>query len=202
MLLRELYGYDSIDKYQPTKYERAVAKDLFDEFLSYVNGQLNPGDEYSYVDYFISICKAEDYILMENEEDFVQALEKAKEERKINSANEEFRLEHKDGEDPAFTLKMAMYMLSALRYFEGLHPGEVKRIAYKIGMLGTKGIDPDKSGYTIDAIIGKEFSGYEILAYYYVSWAQVFPNELKAQDLPFTKAYELALQMFAGEKNS
>ncbi len=105
------------------------------------------------------------------------------------------------GEDPVFTMKMAMYMLSALRYFERLYPREIKRIAYDIAMLGTMGVDSNKSGYKIDSIIGKEFSGYELLAYYYVSWAQVFPNELKAQDLPFTKAYELALQMFADEKN-
>ncbi len=201
MLLCELYGYDTIDEYKPSKYERTLAKDLFDEFLSYVNGHLNPGDEYSYVDYFISVCKAEDYVLMENEEDFVQALKKTNKEKKIKKANEEFRLEHKDGEDPALTMKMAMYMLSALRYFERLYPREIKRIAYDIAMLGTMGIDPNKSGYKIDSIIGKEFSGYELLAYYYVSWAQVFPSQLKAQDLPFTKAYELALQMFADEKN-
>ena len=42
----------------------------------------------------------------------------------------------------------------------------------------------------------KEFGGYQLLAYYYVSWARAIPEKLDALGLPFSKAYESALQMY------
>ncbi|MCD8211266.1 MAG: hypothetical protein LUC37_06985 [Prevotella sp.] len=200
MLLRDLYAYDSIDEYHPTKYEKTIAKDLYDKFRSYVSGRLLPGVEYSYVNYFISICNAKDYVIKENEEDFVQAHKTVEKDKKVEKSNKEFRSQPKDGENTFLTMRMAIYMLSALNYFEGIHPNEIRRIASDIARLGIHRIDPDKSGYRVNSIIGKEFGGYELLAYYYVSWAQVFPHELEAKNLPFSKAYALALQMYKGKK--
>jgi len=42
----------------------------------------------------------------------------------------------------------------------------------------------------------KEFGGYQLLAWYYVSWARAIPEKLKSLGLPFDKAYETALQMY------
>ncbi len=44
-------------------------------------------------------------------------------------------------------------------------------------------------------IAGKSFSGYQVLAYYYVSWLKVFPEYLEQLLLPFGKEYEFALEM-------
>ena len=38
--------------------------------------------------------------------------------------------------------------------------------------------------------------GLEVLAYYYVTWAKVFPDQLAGLGLPYKKAYECALEMF------
>ena len=56
-----------------------------------------------------------------------------------------------------------------------------------IGLLCSDGISPDKEG--------KSFSGYQVLAYYYVSWATAFPEYLEQLQLPFGKEYEFALEM-------
>ena len=44
-------------------------------------------------------------------------------------------------------------------------------------------------------IAGKSFTGYQVLAYYYVSWAKAFPEYLEQLQLPFEKEYEFALEM-------
>ena len=62
-------------------------------------------------------------------------------------------------------------------------------------MVGVTGIHPKKK-YSIKSIPDKEFGGYQLLAYYYVSWARAIPEKLGALGLPFSKAYESALQMY------
>jgi hypothetical protein len=62
-------------------------------------------------------------------------------------------------------------------------------------MLGTQGFFPDKQGYVVASIPDKSFSGYHILAYYYVSWAMAIPEMLKELQLPFDKEYEMAKMM-------
>ena len=37
--------------------------------------------------------------------------------------------------------------------------------------------------------------GLEVLAYYYVTWARVFPDQLDGLGLPYKKAYESAFAM-------
>ena len=69
-------------------------------------------------------------------------------------------------------------------------------------MLGCGGISPDqKSGYKVNSIPDKDFGGYQLLAYYYVSWAIAIPEQLDMLQLPFKKAYETATQMYNAKKN-
>jgi hypothetical protein len=42
---------------------------------------------------------------------------------------------------------------------------------------------------------GEDFSGYRLLAYYYVSWKLAFPDHLKDIELPFDDACALDVQM-------
>ena len=63
-------------------------------------------------------------------------------------------------------------------------------------MLGMDGISPDKQeGYKIPSI-DRDFGGYEMLAYYYVSWAIAIPEKVKMLGLPFETAYKNALDLF------
>jgi len=49
--------------------------------------------------------------------------------------------------------------------------------------------------YTVNSIKGKVFSGYHILAYYYVSWSLFAPEMVSQLGLPYEKEYEMALKM-------
>lgn len=70
-------------------------------------------------------------------------------------------------------------------------------VAVEIAMLGTQGISPDKhEGYKLKSIPGEDFSGYRMLAHYYVSWARVFPDKLSLLQLPFDDAYAAAKSMY------
>ena len=113
----------------------------------------------------------------------------------VDVANADFALRHQDGADPTETMMMSMYMLGAMQYFDTLEPHEVHRIALEIAMVGVTGINPNKK-YSIKSMPDKEFGGYELLAYYYVSWARAIPDKLEHLGLPFSKAYESALQLY------
>ena len=59
-------------------------------------------------------------------------------------------------------------------------------------MLGTMGIDPNKDNYIISSIAGKRFSGNQVLAYYYVSWALSMPEVVGELGLNFGKEFQMA----------
>ena len=61
-------------------------------------------------------------------------------------------------------------------------------------MLGTQGIHPDQQGYKLTNVPGKAFSGYHLLAYYYVSFKLAIPEMLDDLQLPYDREYETALQ--------
>jgi hypothetical protein len=93
-----------------------------------------------------------------------------------------------------------MFMVDALQYFDGKSNEEIKKIAYEIAMQGTQGYRPDKDNYRINSIKGKTFSGYHILAYYYVSWALSIPEMLAQLQLPFDDEYSMAVTMHKPKK--
>ena len=61
-------------------------------------------------------------------------------------------------------------------------------------MARIQNLSPNKEGYSVPLIAGKSFSGYQVLAYYYVSWAKAFPEYLEHLQL-LGKEYEFALEM-------
>lgn len=93
-------------------------------------------------------------------------------------------------------MSVVMYMVSALEFFNGMSNDEIRKIAFDIALQGRLGYSPDKDGYRIPSIPNQEFSGYNILAYYYVSWALSNPDLLSQLQLPYPEEYELAKQMY------
>ena len=88
-----------------------------------------------------------------------------------------------------------MYMVGAIEFFKPMAKPKVKELAFEFATLGTSGIDPKKDGYSIPSFQKKFFTGYQALAYYYVSWAIAIPEMLAKLQMPFDKEYELAKQM-------
>jgi hypothetical protein len=95
-------------------------------------------------------------------------------------------------------------MVDALQFFENKQIVEIKKIAIEIATQGTQGFRPDKDNYRISAINNKVFSevfsGYHILAYYYVSWSLAIPEMLNQLQLPYEEEYKLALTMYNPKK--
>lgn len=224
MHLEKLYGLQFYQKYNPSKTEYKLAKDLYEEFEAYNDYQ--PGEEYDLIEYFSESMNLEDFFTIRPElgvqrdmyvrqeetgfireavvednssygKSFDELTEKQKEQQDL------FYNTHKDGENPMQTMMMAMYMQSALEYFENKSISDIKKIAYQIALEGIKGISPsNKSGYSIPSIPDKDMGGYEFLAYYYVSWAISEPDKLPALNLPFDEAYQLAKKMFDTNKHN
>jgi len=214
MHFKDMYGINLIGQYHPTKQELEHAKDLYDEFKAYVD-TYKAGDEYEMLEYFVQSFNMEELVEIVDENqvtanmkadlsmksDLKDLAEGALSEEDADAANAQFALNHQDGADPAETMMMTMYMLGAMEYFDTLDTQDVHRIAIEIAMVGVTGINPKKK-YSIKSMPGKEFGGYQFLAYYYVSWARAIPEKLDKLGLPFSKAYESALQMYnAKHKN-
>ncbi len=207
-MLKKLYGIEFRMHYNPTKLQIEQAQDLFDEYEAYEE-TFKDGDEYELIDYFAKSLRMTDYISIEdrmpntnnrpdnsenndNTRSYLTPEEQAQQE--------EFDKIHGEGQNPMRDMMMAMYMVSALEYFEGMSMDNIRKIAFQIAMLGVGGINPTKQGYEVLAIPNKKFSGYELLAYYYVSWKIAEPDKLKMLGLPFDNAYVTAKQMFDARK--
>lgn len=213
MHFKEMYGIDLIGQYRPTRQELVHAQDLYEEFKEYLR-TYNDGDEYELLEYFIQSFNMMDYVEIMDEDqvtagmkadlsmkgDLKDLAKDALTRDEASEANAEFARKHQDGANATETMMMAMYMLAAMNYFDSLDINEVHRIALEIAMVGVTGIHPDKK-YSIKSMPGKEFGGYELLAYYYVSWARAIPDKLGSLGLPFSKAYETAVQMYNAKHN-
>lgn len=114
-------------------------------------------------------------------------------DKKFKNQNAFYNFEDKLG----FNWAVCMFMIDAMQKFKDMDKGDLRDCAFEIAFLGYNGINPDGvHKYTITAFPGKEFSGYHLLAYYYVSWAIAIPGELDNLLLPYKKEYEMAEQMY------
>ena len=89
-------------------------------------------------------------------------------------------------------MAVVMYMVGAMIYFKKQPTAFVKHVAFQIAGIGINGISPAGSGYKVSLIGDKEFTGYQLLAYYYVSWAMAIPHLLSEIALPYEKEYTTA----------
>ena len=71
---------------------------------------------------------------------------------------------------------------------------KIKEITIEIAQQGRFGYKQDGE-YRLHAIPNKVFVGYQILSFYYVSWAIAIPEILAQLELPFDREYELAKKM-------
>ena len=60
---------------------------------------------------------------------------------------------------------------------------------------GAQGYCPDKDDCSVNSIKGKTFSGYHIIAYYYISWLLATPEWVPQLNLPYKAEYKIALKI-------
>lgn len=196
LMLKRLYSIDFVAQYVPSQNMLHNAQDYFGRFeLALEN--FAAGDEYKLFEHFAKYLGIIKYFDIS---DVVPADKQGSSDELATDADrkqEDFNKTHDPKNvDPSVTLMMANFMVGAMEYFESLLPEEVKKIAFEIAMVGQNGISPtSESGYNLRSIPNKHFSGYELLAYYYVSWAQAAPEMLNKLGLPFDDAYEMAKKM-------
>jgi tetratricopeptide (TPR) repeat protein len=204
---KDLFGFDLISKFNPIPKEIGEANNLFSEYKEYQHDR-EAGEEYELVQHWAEDLKVDKYFELVDEDAHRRRLQTSNLIESIE--NDPFGLESdtdfKQSEMAKFqksqaaigtNMAVVMFMLDALKYFEDKPKDKIKSIALEIAMLGTQGIVPGGDHkYRLAGIPAKVFSGYHLLAYYYVSWSIALPEMLSDLKLPYDKEFELAQQMF------
>lgn len=206
---RELYGIDLVQDFQPSHSELKTAQDFYEEYREYRDDK-GPGEEYELIQHWAEDLKLDGYFELVDEEHYRS--KRADIDNLLASLEADpFELEQEDpGKEREMdkflesqkkigvNMAVVMFMVDALQFFEKMDLNDVRKMAYDIALQGAYGYSPEKSDYRINGIKGKTFSGYHILAYYYVSWALSLPDMLEDLQLPYSKEYEMALTMYRG----
>jgi len=207
MQFRELYGIDLIGAFKATPQELKTATDFYAEFQEYKDDK-EPAEEYELVLHWAEDLKLDKLFELVDENNFrtkrsdaealLESIEKDPFDMESKDAYKDRELEKflRSQETMGLNMAVVMFMVEALQFFESMAKEEVKKIAFEIALQGTQGYRPDKSDYRISSVKGKTFSGYQILAYYYVSWAKAIPDMLGQLQLPYEEEYEMALRMY------
>lgn len=203
---KELFGIDFVKDFQATPAELNQANDFYTEYLKYKEDK-EPAEEYELVLHWAEDLKLEKNFELVSEKEYrnqrtdidnlLDSIEKDPYDLKSETPSKEREMDkfQKSQKDIGTNMAVVMFMVDALQYFEGKSKEEIKKIALEIAMQGTHGYSPDKKDYRISFIPGKLFSGYHIMAYYYVSWMLAIPEMVSQLQLPFDDEYKLALSM-------
>lgn len=200
----KLFNIDLTGDLKATKVEINLANECYTEFLEYREDK-QAAEEYELVQHWAEDLELSEYFELVYENDFHSKLSiddiledggmdklmdkpDASEDKKMKT----FIKEH-TSED--VNMAVVMYMISAIEYYKKFSKEELKNIAFEIAQVGMSGIDPEKKkGYKVPSISEIDFSGYQLLSYYYTSWALALPEMLSELQMPFDKEYELAIK--------
>jgi tetratricopeptide (TPR) repeat protein len=203
---RELFGLDFIKDFKATPNELKLATNFYNEYLQYKDDK-EPAEEYELVLHWAEDLKLDknfelisevEYRTKRTDIDNVLAnIENDPYDLKTKNPYKEREMDkfQKSQEKIGTNMAVVMFMVDALQFFATKPAAEIKEIALEIAMQGTQGYRPDKDNYRINSIKNKTFSGYHILAYYYVSWALAMPEMVSQLNLPYEEEYKLATTM-------
>ena len=204
---KELFGIDLIKDYQASPNELKQANKFYQEYLQYKEDK-EPAEEYEMMLHWAEDLKLDKNFELVNEVEYrtkrtdidnlLTSIEKDPYDLESKDPYKEREMDkfQKSQESIGTNMAVVMFMVDALQFFEKKSKEEIKIIAFEIAMQGTQGYRPDKKDYRINSISGKVFSGYHILAYYYVSWMLAIPEMISQLNLPYEEEYKLANTMF------
>ena len=195
----EISGKKLIDAYKPTSDEVDKALDLYNFYraerdLLKTEGRI-VGDVLKNILYKLKVAR---YVHLEVRE--IAPVPEATQEVADDGLTDEQRESLKKfyenfGDGKSDSELMVLGMFKVLREVSRMPLEVVRAIAIEIAMLGTNGISPSKK-YNLKTMPNRrDIMGLEILAYYYVTWARVFPDKLDMIGLPYKKAYDSAVAM-------
>jgi hypothetical protein len=207
---KELYGVNLLDDFQAASIELRRANTFYEQY-SQIKNTRNPGQEYDLVFQWAKELEIDQYFALVLESEYrkqkkasdltsekndLPAFEHA-DEASVQRKNEQFL---KEQAEIGTNMAVVMFMVDALKYFKDMPQENIKKIAFDIASKGTSGINPQEKAYTIHSIPGKSFSGYHLLAFYYVSWALAMPEMLEKLQLPYNNEYSTAVTLFEMKK--
>ena len=207
MQFRELYGIDIVSDFKPTSGELKQAMSFYEEFLEYKDDK-EPAEEYELVQHWADDLELNGYFELVDEkvhrskdskqQELLNVFEKFLEIKNDTEVDQEAetKLFLKNQKEKGTNPEVVTFMVEALEYFAGMPIEKIKTIAFEIALQGTKGYHPEKKGYKNKLMPDKSFLGYQILAYYYVSFALAAPEVLKDLQLPFHEEYLMAKSIF------
>jgi tetratricopeptide (TPR) repeat protein len=208
---KELFGFDFIKDFNATSSEMKLATDFYDEYLQYKEDK-EPAEEYELVLHWAEDLRLDKNFELVNEHEYrtkrtdinnlLSSIEKDPYDLESKDPYKQREMDkfQKSQEQIGINMAVAMFMVDALQFFEAMPQEEIKKIAIEIAMQGTQGYRPDKDNYRINSIKDKTFSGYHILAYYYVSWSLAIPEMVSQLNLPYEAEYKMALTMHKPNK--
>jgi Flp pilus assembly protein TadD len=203
MQFKELFGIDLIPEFKATNGELKQATVFYKEFAERRDDR-KPGQEFELVKHWAQELGLDNFFELESEtkfetknniDDFLTKLQQdpfGLDEEEDPLQKREMEQFQKHQEEIGTNMAIVMFMVDALKYFKDKAVEDIKQTALEIAMLGTMGIDPNKKEYIISSIADKRFSGNQVLAYYYVSWAKAMPEQVQHLGLDFKKEFEMA----------
>ena len=197
-----LFGIDLVNDYKASPTELKQAQQFYSEYLEYSTDR-EAGEEYELVINWAEDLQLNPYFELEGEtqfrargsmDTFIKKLEDDPFGLEEIDPVKERAMERflKAQETSGLNLAVVEFMVEALRYFDEMPKQKILKIASEIALQGSHGYNPDIKDYRIGSIPGKLFSGFQILAYYYVSFALAMPEVLSQLEIPFDEEYRQA----------
>jgi tetratricopeptide (TPR) repeat protein len=206
MQFRDLFGADRVMEHQPTKAEIKQAETFYNEYLDYRDDR-EPGEEYELVQHwaedlqlnlYFELVGETQYRQRSNSEKLLETLEDdplGLNDRDPVKEREQRKFDKWQQQSSDVNMAVVYYMVAAIQYFENLTPPAINKIATDIALQGTQGFSPSKENYTVPSIPGKTFTGTQILAWFYASWATAKPEQVDKLGLNYGREWEMAKQM-------
>jgi Tfp pilus assembly protein PilF len=204
---KDLFGLDLIKDFQPSTIELKEAERMYKEFLEYKTDR-KAGEEYELVQHWAEDLKLHDNFELIDEiafrnrtasvDDLLKSIEDDPYDVNSNKAYKDRQMDkfQKSASEIGLNMAVVMFMVDALQYFENTPKDKIKLAAFEIATVGTQGIVPEKKGYKLTSVPTKDFSGYHLLAYYYVTWSLAIPEMVAQLHLPYDNEYKMARSMY------
>ena len=207
MQFRSLFGIDLVQDFNAAPSELKKAKSLFGQFNN-LRKKRTPGKEYQLIRQWGTELNLTPFFELIDENDHHRHLFDS-ETLLTAIENDPYGLENideiKEQEMQTFlnTAKkkglnrdIITAMVEALKHFDKTPTEKIQSTAMEIALMGSQGIRGDNNkSYNLQNIPNRDFTGIQLLAYYYVSFALAFPDLLTQLQLPYGLEYEVATQL-------
>lgn len=202
----DLFGINRIAEFKASPQELQQAQTFYQQFLDRKDHR-QPGEEFELIRQWAKALELDGFFALENEtqletktniDDFLAQLQQ--DPFGLNDAEDpkqalEMEQFQKAQEEIGVNMAVTMFMVEALQYFKAMPIEAIKKIAFEIAMIGQQGIDVKIDNYIVGSIPNKRFSGYQLLSFYYVSWALAVPEHVGELGLEYESEFEMAVKM-------